>query len=117
MQSSRTNIKTINEIQNNVIWNKSKSMHLCIYSSTFVIKTPLSSPTILFVSMWECTKYNEHDCKLVCKGKQVICTYSKWESTNRIKYRKKHEPFLFSIHGCKYIKFFPAQNILQATKY
>ena len=80
MQSSRTNIQTINEIQNNGIWNKSTSMHLCISSSTLVVKSPSSSPVILFVSMWKHTKYNEHECKLICKGRQVICTYNKWES-------------------------------------
>ena len=117
MHSSRTHIHKINEIQNNGIWNKTTSMHLCISSSTFAVKTTSSSPIIMFVSMWEHTKYNEHECKLVCKGKQVICTYSKWESTNRIKDRQKNEPLLFSIHGCKYIKFFLAQNILQAKKY
>ena len=55
-------------------------MHLCISSSMVVVKSPSSSPVILFISMWECTKYNEHECKMVCKGKQVICTYGKWES-------------------------------------
>ena len=59
------------------IRNKSISMHLCISSSTFVVKSPSSSPVILFVSMWECTKYNEHECKLVCKENQGIFTYSK----------------------------------------
>ena len=31
----------------------------------------------LLCLMWEHTKYIEHECKLVCKGKQVICTYNK----------------------------------------
>ena len=116
-QTRWTHIQTINEIQNNAIWNSSTSMYLSISSSTDAVKTPSFSPAILFVWMWECTKYNEHEWKLVCTGEQVICTYSKWQSTNRIKDRQKHEPLLFCIHGCKYINFFPAQNISQATKY
>jgi hypothetical protein len=52
-------------------------MYICMSSSKFVVKSPSSCLVILFVSMWECTKYNEHECKLVCKGKQLICTYSK----------------------------------------
>jgi hypothetical protein len=33
-------------------------MHLCISSSTFEVKTLLSSPVIMFVSIWKHTKYN-----------------------------------------------------------
>jgi hypothetical protein len=55
-------------------------MHLCMSSSTFLVKSSLSCPVILFVSMKESTKYNEHECKLVCKEKQGIFTYSKLES-------------------------------------
>jgi hypothetical protein len=80
VQSSRINIHTINEIQSNGVWNKGRSMHLCMSSSTFLVKSPSSCLVILFVSMWEHTKYNEHECKLVCKEKQVIFTYNKWES-------------------------------------
>ena len=76
LQISRINIHGINEIQSNGVWNKGRNMHLRMSSSTFLVKSPLSCPVILFVSMWERTKYNEHECKLVCKGKQVRCTYS-----------------------------------------
>ena len=64
-------------MKNNGIWNTSRSMHLCMYSSTFMVKSSLSCLVIFFVSMKESTKYNEHECKLVCKEKQTICTYSK----------------------------------------
>jgi hypothetical protein len=80
VQISRINIHTINEIQSNGVWNKGRSMHLRMSSSTFLVKSSSSCPVILFVSMKESTKYNEHECKLVCKEKQGICTYSKLES-------------------------------------
>jgi hypothetical protein len=44
-------------------------MHLCMYSSTFLVKSSLPHPVFLFVSMKESTKHNEHERKLICKEK------------------------------------------------
>jgi hypothetical protein len=77
---NRINIHKINEIQINGVWNKGRSMHLPMSYYTFMLKGSLSCLVIQFVSMKESTKYNEHECKLVFKEKQVICTYSKLES-------------------------------------
>ena len=91
-------------------------MHLSISSSTDVVKTPSFSLAILLVWMWERTKYNEHEWKLVCTGEQVICTYSKRDSTNSLKYRQKHEPLCFSIHSCKCVIFFPYPKYITSHK-
>jgi hypothetical protein len=54
-------------------------MHLHISSSTFVystfvVKTSSSCPVSLFVSMWQCTKYNGDEGKL--EGK-LVCRENK----------------------------------------
>jgi hypothetical protein len=86
-------------------------MHLSISSSSYAVKTPSFSLAILFVLMWECTKYNEHEWKLLCTGQQVICTYSKRDSMNSLKDRHKHEHFRFSIHSCEYVISFSLPKI------
>jgi opacity protein-like surface antigen len=85
-------------------------MHLSISSSADAVKTPSFSPATLFVSMWEPTKFNEHQWKLVFTGEQAICRYNKTDSTNSLQ-RQKHEPLRFSIHGCKRLAFFSLAKI------
>jgi hypothetical protein len=46
-----------------------RSMHLCMYSSTFLVKSSFPCPIFVFVSMKESTKQNEHERKLICKEK------------------------------------------------
>jgi len=108
--TSLTNIHTINEIQNNTIWNNSTSMHLSISSLADAVKTPSFSLATLFVWMWECTKFNEHQWKMVFTREKAICTHNKTDWMNSLE-RKKHEPFCFSIHGCKRINFFSLEKI------
>jgi hypothetical protein len=66
--------------------------------------------------MWERTKYNEHEWKLVCTGEKTICTYSKRDSMNSLKDRQKHEPLRFSIHSCKCVIFFPCPKYITSHK-
>jgi len=117
--TSLTHIHTINEIQNNTIWNNSTSTHLSISSLANAVKTPSFSPATLFIWMWEHTKFNEHQWKLVFIEEQEICTYNKTDWMNSLE-RQKHGPLHFSIHGCKRRYFFSlakiyykAQNITQ----
>jgi hypothetical protein len=85
-------------------------MHLSISSSADAIKTPSFFLATLFVSMWEPAKFNVHQWKLVFTREQAICRYNKTDSTNSLQ-RHKHEPFLFSIHGCKRLAFFSLAKI------
>jgi hypothetical protein len=91
-------------------------MHLSISSSINAVKTSSFSPVILFVWMWERTKYNEHQWKLVFTGEQAICTYSKTDSKNSLEDRQKHEPLRFSIHGCKRVKKIPCPKYITRHK-
>jgi hypothetical protein len=44
-------------------------MHLCMDSSTFLVKSSLSCLVFQFVSMKKNTKQNGHEHKLTCKEK------------------------------------------------
>jgi hypothetical protein len=85
-------------------------MHLSISSSADVVKTPSFSLATLFVSMWEPTKFNEHQWKLVFTREQAICRYNKTDSMNSLE-RKKHETLRFSMHGSKRLAFFSLAKI------
>jgi hypothetical protein len=90
-------------------------MQLSISSSADAVKTPSFSPATLFVSMWEPTKFNEHQWKPVFTREQAICRYNKTDSTNSLQ-RQKHEPLRFSIHGCKRLAFFSLAKIYYKAK-
>jgi hypothetical protein len=80
LQTSSTNTDRVNEKLLNMEHGQ-KKMHLCMDSSTFLVRSSLRCLVFLFVSMNKSTKQNGYEHKLTCKekGKYYVHTLKKIE--------------------------------------